>query len=96
MLKVITTCPLGSECEKAVGQTIHRCAWFTEIEGTNPQNGDTIKSSKCAMSWIPILLVENANTNRGQTAAICSMRDESLKRQDAAIAALSKQPGLIT
>lgn len=75
-------CPLGSECEKIVDGKIHRCAWYTCLAGQHPQSGEMIDEWKCAMAWIPIMLVENANTNRGQTAAIESFRNETVNGQN--------------
>jgi hypothetical protein len=51
----------------------------------NPQTGEQINDKKCAIAWMPLLQIETAMTNRGQTEAICSMRDESMRRQDEAI-----------
>lgn len=59
--------------------------WYTQLGGTNPQTGEVVNEWKCAMAWMPIMLVENANTNRGQTDAICSLRDETIVRQDVAL-----------
>lgn len=84
-MDIKTTCPLGSECETIRDNKIHRCAWLVEVEGKNPQSIEYIKEQKCAIAWMPILQIEMSQTNRGQTEAICSMRDESLKRQDAVI-----------
>lgn len=82
---IIITCPLGSQCEEIKDNKLHRCAWYTQLAGQNPQTGEQINEWKCAMAWMPIMMVENAQTNRGQTAAICSMRDETIKRQDVAL-----------
>lgn len=35
-----------------------------------------------AITWLPILLVENAQTNRGQTEALESFRNETIKGQN--------------
>lgn len=79
-IDVVITCPLGSECEVIKDGKIHRCAWYTCLAGQDPQTGEMIVDTwRCAMSWTPILLVENANTNRGQTAAMESFRNESVK-----------------
>lgn len=75
-IEVILTCPLGSDCEKIVDGKIHRCRWYTRIAGKNPQTDEDVDEWNCAIAWSPILLVENANTNRGQTAAIESFRNE--------------------
>lgn len=80
-IPVKITCPLGSECEKVHDGAIHRCAWYTRLAGQDPQTGEMIDEWKCAMSFIPILLVENANTNRGQTAALEDFRNETVQGQ---------------
>jgi len=90
-VKVVYTCPLGSTCEKIVGNEIHRCAWYTEVMGTNPQTGEPLNQTKCAIAWMPILQIETAMTNRGQTEAICSLRDETAKRQQEALIKLTGQ-----
>ena len=80
-IETIITCPLGSQCEVVKDNKIHRCAWYTCLAGQHPQTGEMIDEWKCAMSWMPIMLVENANTNRGQTAAIESFRNETIQGQ---------------
>ena len=71
-------CPLGSECERISGNSIVRCAWYTCLAGQHPQTGEMIDEWKCAMAWIPIMLVENANT-RSVAAATESFRNEVIK-----------------
>lgn len=80
-IDTIINCPLGSQCETIKDNKIHRCAWYTCLAGQHPQTGEMIDEWKCAMAWIPIMLVENANTNRGQTAAIESFRNETVQGQ---------------
>lgn len=88
------TCPLGSECE-AAGVTsegkpyIKRCAWYTEVQGID-QQGNRQDQMKCAMEWMPILTLEMAGTNRGQTEAIESLRDESVRATSAVRSTLEK------
>jgi hypothetical protein len=84
-IETILTCPLGSKCEEAKDGKIYRCAWFTKLQGKNPQSEEIIDEWGCAIAWLPVMQVEVAQTNRGQTDAICSMRDESIKRQDIAL-----------
>ena len=76
-IKIKTVCPLGSECEKLnpTEKCIERCAWYVEIVGTD-QQGKEHNSWKCSMAWQPILMLEVAGTNRGQTEALASFRDE--------------------
>ena len=75
-MEVKITCPLGHECEKAIDGHLERCAWYVEIAGVHPQTGDETREWGCSMAWMPILLIENARTNRGQTAALESFRNE--------------------
>ncbi len=63
-------CPLGSTCEKVKDDSIIRCSWYVCIRGKDPQSEEYIDQWRCSMAWIPTLLVENAQTNRGQTQAI--------------------------
>lgn len=80
-MKIKITCPLGHICEKAENNIIERCAWLVEIEGKNPSSEEIIKDKRCSLAWMPILLVENAQTNRGQTAAVESLRNEQVSGQ---------------
>jgi hypothetical protein len=57
---------------------MHRCQLYTCIAGVNPNTGDKIDEWNCALAWTPILLIENANTNRGQTEALESFRNETV------------------
>lgn len=79
-IEVVLTCPLGSVCEEIKDNKLHRCRWYTCIAGRNPQTGEDINDWNCAIAWEPLLLVENAMTNRGQTAAIESFRNETVEQ----------------
>lgn len=85
MLEVDIICPLGGKCEEVVGGKIHRCAWYVELEGENPQNGMLIKESKCAMAWQPILMVEGSRETGRVAASVQSLRNETVKQQEKAI-----------
>lgn len=89
-MKCILTCPLGSKCEEIKDNKLYRCAWYVQMAGTDPA-GNPVDDWRCAIAWQPILLVEVSGTNRGQTAAIESLRNETIKRQDTALAALGKK-----
>ena len=82
-MDIIVDCPLGSQCEY-IGddKKLHRCAWYTKLVGKNPQSEEQIDEWQCAMSWLPLMLVENAQTNRGQTAAIHQGNKETISRQE--------------
>jgi hypothetical protein len=74
MLDTVYTCPLGNECEKVADGKIHRCAWYTTIDG---QTTDGVKTtdSKCAIAWWPILQIDACRDTRGNTASIDALRN---------------------
>lgn len=81
-LPVKTSCPLGHTCEQIDGDVINRCVSYIEVEGINPLDGQQTKSWGCGLfHWQPIFMLENARTNRGQTAALESFRNETVKGQ---------------
>lgn len=75
-MNTIISCPLGHKCEEAREGAVHRCAWFVKLRGQNPQTGEEIDEHGCAMTWLPVLLVENARVSRGTSAAVESFRNE--------------------
>ena len=75
-------CPLGSTCETAENNVIKRCAWYTNIKGTDPNTGDELDEWGCALSWLPTLLIEGAAQSRGTSAAVESFRNEMIKSND--------------
>ena len=68
-------CPLiGEDC---LGL---KCSWFTQIRGTHPQTGQEIDEWGCAVTWMPLLLIENSQQQRQTGAAVESFRNETLSR----------------
>lgn len=59
-----------------------QCSWFVHIRGTNPQTGQEVDEWGCSMTWLPLLLIENAQQTRQTGAATESMRNEIIKRMD--------------
>jgi hypothetical protein len=80
-LEIEYTCPLGSTCEEVKDNKIYRCSWYTKMVGLDPNTGKEVDDWACAMSWMPMLQVEMSSTNRGQTAALESFRNETVKGQ---------------
>jgi hypothetical protein len=76
-------CPLGSTCEEIKDGKIVRCMWYTEVVGKNPQSEEELNEWRCAMAWMPMLQIEMSQTNRGQTVALESFRNETVKGQAA-------------
>lgn len=78
-LKTVFSCPLGHKCQEVKYGEIHQCTWFVKLAGTNPNTGDSVDEHGCAMSWLPVLLIENARTNRGTSAAVESFRNDMVE-----------------
>ena len=67
-------CPLiGKDCIQM------QCSWFTQVRGQNPQTGEPVDEWGCAVTWMPLLLIENSNQTRQAGAAIESFRNETVK-----------------
>lgn len=56
--------------------------FWTHVLGTNPQTGAQVDQFDCSIRWLPMLLLENAKQTRGAQAAVESMRNEVVDRQD--------------
>lgn len=81
----VRTCPLGSVCEEIKDNKIYRCHWYIGVMGSHKNsNGTEIEEERfaCAIAWLPTLQLEMSKTNRGQTSALESFRNETVKRQD--------------
>ncbi|NDI85081.1 hypothetical protein [Undibacterium crateris] len=75
-LKTVLTCPLGSKCQEIRDGAIHQCTWLTKLAGKNPSTGENVDEHGCAITWLPLLLIENSQQQRGTSAAIESFRNE--------------------
>ena len=74
-LEVKQNCPLDgfNPCKQ------FDCAWFMKIDGTNPNNGKPTEEWGCAMAWLSILMIENAQQSRQTGAAVESFRNEMVQ-----------------
>ena len=79
------TCPLGHKCTEIKDNKVHRCAWHVKMAEVD-QEGKQHDEWGCAIAWQPILMVELSSTNRNVSASVDSLRNETTKRQDAALA----------
>jgi len=59
------------------------CPKFVKIAGTNPQTGAQVDQFGCVDSFLPMLLIENSQQQRQTAAAVESLRNESVRCQDA-------------
>jgi hypothetical protein len=58
------------------------CAWFIKIAGTNPNTGREVEEWGCSMAWMPMLMIENSQQQRGTSAAVESFRNEMVKSNE--------------
>ena len=95
VLKNGTFCPLiKKDC---VGLT---CAWYTRVQGYDMNSGNQVDNYECAISWLPMLLIENSGQQRQTGAAVESFRNEMVKANEVNTQLLlatseSQQPKLI-
>ena len=74
-LTVKDNCPLDNfnPCRQ------FECAWFMEVKGTNPNTGEEANEWGCAMAFMPIMMMSNAQQSRQTGAAVESFRNEMVK-----------------
>jgi len=58
------------------------CAWFMQVRGHNPNTGAEVDEWGCAISWLPILLIENSQQQRQTGAAVESFRNEMVRANE--------------
>ena len=71
------------------------CAWFTQIRGVNPNTGKEVDDWGCAVTWLPILLIENSQQQRGTGAAVESFRNEMVKSNEVTQKVLLASAGIL-
>ena len=77
VLKNGAFCPLiKKDC---VGLT---CAWYTRVQGYDMNSGNQVDNYECAISWLPMLLIENSGQQRQTGAAVESFRNEMVKANE--------------
>jgi hypothetical protein len=73
-----------------------QCAWFTQVRGHNPNTGKEVDEWACAITWLPVLLIENSQQQRSTGAAVESFRNEMVKANESSqqvlLAMTSKPP----
>lgn len=55
------------------------CAWFMKIVGKNKNTGEEVDDWGCAVAWLPIMMIENAQMQRETGAAVESFRNEMVE-----------------
>ncbi|EEE06840.1 hypothetical protein KTE49_20760 [Burkholderia multivorans] len=67
----------------------HECAWFAHVVGRDPQTGRDVDHWDCSVRWLPVMMTEGARQTRGVQAAVESMRNDVVQRQDGLNTALN-------
>lgn len=57
------------------------CPKFVNIRGKNPQTGADVDQWGCVDSFLPMLLIENAQMSRQTAASVDSFRNEIVKAE---------------
>lgn len=87
-----TFCPLW---RRDVSKVCHTCEWFIHVRGKNPQSMDDIDHWGCAMSFMPLLMIENSQQQRQTGAAVESFRNEMVKANQQMLAVAVQRPRLV-
>lgn len=75
-----TFCPLlKKDCIE------HKCKFYVHLLGNDPQTGKVIDKFDCAISFLPVLLIEGAQQTRQAAAAIESFRNETVQLSERAM-----------
>jgi hypothetical protein len=81
-----TKCPatgFAKSCHSIV--TRCTCPKFVSIRGTDPQTGQLVDKFGCVDSFLPLLLLENAQQSRQAGAAVESFRNQVVKANEEAV-----------
>jgi hypothetical protein len=57
----------------------HKCSWYMHVRGMNPNTGQEVDHWSCAVTWMPMLTIENSQQQRQTGAAVESFRNEVVK-----------------
>lgn len=72
-------CPL---LKKPMCDVCHKCAWWVQVRGSNPNTGQEVDKWECTMALIPMLQIETSQQVRQGAAATESFRNEMCRRDD--------------
>lgn len=75
-------CPLH---RRDVSKVCHTCPLWGHIRGQDPNTGAAVDEWRCALAWLPPLLIEVAQQSRQTGAAVESFRNEMVKLNGGAV-----------
>lgn len=70
-------CPLW---RKPMSKVCKTCPMWTLVRGVDSNSGKEIDRWNCALSFLPMLLIENSQMSRQTGAAVESFRNEVVRR----------------
>ena len=59
-----------------------QCSWFTQVRGMNPNTGEELDEWGCAVTWMPMLIIETSQQQRSTAASLESFRNEVVKSNE--------------
>lgn len=62
-----------------------QCSWYTQVRGTDPNSGREVDEYACAITWLPMLLINTANQTRQGAAATESLRNKVMETAETAL-----------
>ena len=82
-------CPLiQKKCKE------HKCKFYIQIVGKDPNTGEDVSHFDCAISWLPTLLLEGAQQTRQAGAAVESFRNEMVRMNESSMNLLTTQTNI--
>lgn len=73
--------------QKDVRKVCHKCPLYVQIRGMNPNTGEDIDHWGCALTFMPILTIDNTQQQRQTGAAVESFRNEMVKANEMVVRA---------
>lgn len=84
-VKTIDSYGPGEFCPLVRGACLRdACAFWTEVRGTHPQTGSEINQKACAVTWLPLLMIDQTQQVRHHAAAADQARNALATVQQAA------------
>jgi hypothetical protein len=66
-----------------------KCSWYTQVRGVNPNTGEEVDEWGCAITWLPMMIIENSQQQRSTSSAVESFRNEMVDANKSNINVLS-------
>ena len=63
-MEIVELCPIRQKCETIEGEKTYRCKWYMHFTTFLPGAKESTMVGKCAMVWVPNLLVEQLQMAR--------------------------------